>query len=126
MTHGLPCAHELASYQLAGSPILLDDIHKHWQKSSMNPEYPVNRTEYNFRDEIQRVIERFQSVGSEDEHMRIAQQLQEISCPSSLSLVAPKEKLKTRGRKRSKSGKRKVSQVGKKRMTPKEDEYDVF
>ncbi|KAK9111742.1 hypothetical protein Scep_019261 [Stephania cephalantha] len=121
MTLGLPCAHELATYQLAGSPIPLDDIHKHWQKLSMNHEHVVNRTKYNFRDEIQRVIEIFQSFGSEDQRMRIVQQFREISCPSSLSLVPPKEKLKTRGRKRSKSGKGKVSQVGKKRKTSKED-----
>ncbi|KAK9118677.1 hypothetical protein Scep_016770 [Stephania cephalantha] len=57
--------------------------------------------------------------------MRIVQQLREISCPSSLSLVVLKEKLKTRGRKRSESGKGKVSQVGKKRETHKEDECDI-
>ncbi|KAK9140296.1 hypothetical protein Scep_009977 [Stephania cephalantha] len=95
---GLPCTHELNDHILAGSPIPLEDIHIFWKKLSMIPEKSVNRTDYNFNDEIQRVVAKFESCIDEDGRLRVIQQLREISCPSSTARVAPNAKVRTRGR----------------------------
>ena len=36
-THGLPCAHEIATYVSEGRPIPLECIHPHWAKLDMHP-----------------------------------------------------------------------------------------
>ena len=36
-THGLPCAHEIATYVGEGRPIPLECIHPHWAKLDMHP-----------------------------------------------------------------------------------------
>jgi len=40
--HGLPCAHELAEYDRANTPIPLDCINVYWTKLYMCPLVPIN------------------------------------------------------------------------------------
>ncbi|KAK9142988.1 hypothetical protein Syun_012388 [Stephania yunnanensis] len=95
---GLPCAHELKMDILVGSPMPLEDIHVFWKKLNMIPEKFVNRTGYNFNDEIQRVVAKFDSCIDGDASLRVIQQLKDISRPSEISGVAPEAKVRTRGR----------------------------
>ncbi|KAK9083495.1 hypothetical protein Scep_029966 [Stephania cephalantha] len=62
-------------------------------------------------------------MDNEDLQMRIVQQLYEISCPSSSSLMVPKEKIKTRGRKTKKG--RNASQSTKKIKVTNADENEA-
>ncbi|KAK9160647.1 hypothetical protein Syun_006988 [Stephania yunnanensis] len=64
----------------------------------MIPEKSVNRTSYDFNDEIQRVVAKFESCIDDDGRLRVIQQLRELSCPLSTAGVAPKAKVRTRGK----------------------------
>ena len=105
-THGLPCACELGRY--VGSSIPLQSIHPFWRTLYFSDE-GFSELEVRIKPEMDAIYERFEDLDICGK-VTLKGQLGELAYPQRTSLVAPPEKVKTKGAtKKQKSTKRDLS-----------------
>ena len=105
-THGLPCACELGRY--VGSSIPLQSIHPFWRRLCFSDE-GFSELEVRIKPEMDVIYERFEDLDICGK-VTLKGQLGELAYPQRTSLIAPPEKVKTKGAtKKQKSTKRDLS-----------------
>nr|KAJ0211591.1 hypothetical protein LSAT_V11C400199230 [Lactuca sativa] len=100
---GLPCAHELAMYVDAGSPIPLDSIDIFWRMLDFKPCVFVDYGNLNVVDHMQRWKEKF---NNQPDHVKYSyiRMMEEIIDPSKIMINEPSVKKNNRGRPKVKRG----------------------
>ncbi|XP_017416593.1 uncharacterized protein LOC108327396 [Vigna angularis] len=106
-TFGVPCACELARYNVGLIP--LGEFHIMWRRLHFsNVELNETEPELSIKDELKKVEERFNEVDIGGK-VTIKQKLLDITCPKLTSMVPPLHKVKTKGAKKSKVQRRERS-----------------
>ncbi|KAG5564780.1 hypothetical protein RHGRI_000851 [Rhododendron griersonianum] len=95
-THGLPCAHEIAPYKTGNISIPLDLIHDHWKRLSLLPSQVDGSLGETVKADFEIFYNRFMNE-SHAGQIHLASKLKEVFHPECITLLEPKQKVKTRG-----------------------------
>ncbi|KAJ1422675.1 MULE transposase domain [Sesbania bispinosa] len=97
MTHGLPCACELARYVCMGNHIPITEVHTMWMRLTFNDEC-MNEPWLGFsvRPECDEVIRQFELVDLTGKLVQKSK-MREVAYPQTTSMCPPPEKVKTKG-----------------------------
>ncbi|KAM7523915.1 hypothetical protein LguiA_013817 [Lonicera macranthoides] len=98
VTHGLPCAHEIADFSRQNRAIPLLSCDSHWSKLSIVPT-TENHNELDGSLEIKRLIKRFQECNDEQRRILI-KKIRELANPETTWLNEPLAAVVSKGRPR--------------------------
>lgn len=96
-SYGLPCACEIATKLLEEKPILLDEIHHHWQRLRMGEE--SNELGFSVDDELKGIVERLKKLPFQMK-LEVKEALRQLAFPETTMMSPPPQKATTKGAKK--------------------------
>ncbi|XP_061990742.1 uncharacterized protein LOC133709124 [Rosa rugosa] len=101
VTHGLPCAHEIAEYKRSNTPIPIDAVHRHWRQLGVDQPMHTSDTEEKVPVKQHMVrLEKWVEKQNDETRREFLIKIDELMNPGSTFLKEPAERVKTKGRPR--------------------------
>ncbi|XP_062012413.1 uncharacterized protein LOC133728965 [Rosa rugosa] len=98
VTHGLPCAHEIAEYKRSNRPIPIDAVHNHWRQLGINQAIHNDTEEKVPVKQHMLRLETWIKQQNDEDRRHLLIKIDELMNPGSTFLTEPVERAKTKGR----------------------------